>query len=62
MRYRIRIYDELGSEIPEYRAVIVADSYAEAERIADEYEDHCYDQDSTVDWYEIDTMSWWEDE
>ena len=54
MRYLIRIFDEGGQEMLELRTGIEAKDYKEADEIAMAYEDDCSDQDSRVDWYEVD--------
>jgi len=51
--YLITLYDVGGMEIPEFRKVIEAESWAEAEQIAQDYENECYEKDSSIDWYEL---------
>jgi hypothetical protein len=50
----VRIFDECGEEMIEFRKLLENLTYAEAEEAADEYENECYEQNSTVDWHEMD--------
>jgi hypothetical protein len=50
----VRIFDEDGEELTELRKSLENMTYVEAEEAADIYEDECYEQNSMVDWHEID--------
>jgi len=56
MNFLIRIFDEGGKELIDLRKTIEANNFEEAEKIASEYEDECYYNNFSVDWYEIDPI------
>ena len=56
MNFLIRIFDEGGKELIDLRNYIEANNLEEAEKIASEYEDKCYYNNFSVDWYEVDPI------
>jgi len=54
--YTIRIFDEGGEELMDLRKTIEANSFEEADKIASDYENECGNENSFVDWFEVDPI------
>lgn len=50
----VQIFGEDGQEIMDYRTTIEAKDWTDADIKAAEYEHQCYQENSFVDWYEVD--------
>jgi len=58
MKYKIKLFDCAGNELTEFEKDVIingntADAYKKAQIKARQWEDTCYEEDDTVDWYEI---------